>query len=196
MQTHAGSSLQVPDNSKEVSCLWVAAGPEHTDETLCRRTRCLAELFEPDCRLDIIAQDCFSGIDVAAKHRIHAFAQEGFGKFLVLLYVPLHELLERFCSCHFCLHSAALPLHILVLAPIRVRGLNIPLLAFFCAARQQNDQRFSVSPEVDAVSIRYSSTPCPTDLTFEKFPCSSRTSARVTLARATESSSANQSANG
>jgi hypothetical protein len=44
--------------------------------------------------------------------------------------------------------------------------------------------------------IRYSGTPSPTPFAFEVLPCSSRTSATVTLAAATASRSENQLPNG
>jgi hypothetical protein len=68
------------------------------------------------------------------------------------------------------------------------------------AAREQDDQHVAIPPQIDAVARPKINpefkNPCPTDLTFERFPSSIRAKAVATRARATASNDPNHSANG
>src|SRR5258708_2447479 len=66
------------------------------------------------------------------------------------------------------LRSAPFTLALLVVLPKVMGRIDVTLLAFLGAARQQDHQGIAVAPEIKPVapkSIRYSSTPSPTDLT-------------------------------
>ncbi len=93
-----------------------------------------------------------------------------------------------------------LRLAFLVVGPSLVRVSNVPVLPLLRPAGEQNHDGVAILAEIDAIPrpeiIRYSNTPAPTPLTFEKFPSSSRRSAVVTLAAAGASRLRNQAANG
>src|ERR1700722_9152593 len=57
VKLHPGLLLQVADDAEQVPRLRIAARSEHADETLGLRADRLAELFEADGRLDVVAQD-------------------------------------------------------------------------------------------------------------------------------------------
>jgi hypothetical protein len=86
----------------------------------------------------------------------------------------------------------------LVVGPALLRGLDVLVLALLRPAADQDHNPLSVPAEVNAVaspkSILYSYTPAPTPLAFEKFPCSMRVRAMVSLAAAVASSDSSQSA--
>ena len=80
MQLDPGLLLQIADDAEEVARLRIAARAEHADQALGGRVGRLAELFEADGRLDVVAQDRLAGVDVAGQHRVDAFAQQRFAR--------------------------------------------------------------------------------------------------------------------
>jgi hypothetical protein len=54
MELDAGLFLQVPDDAEEVAGLRIAARTEHANEALRLRAGRLAQLLEPDGRLDVV----------------------------------------------------------------------------------------------------------------------------------------------
>lgn len=99
-QMQAGRFLQIADDGEEIPRLRIAARAEHADQALGRRAGRLGELLEADGRLDGVAQQQLSGLDVAAQHGLDAFAQQRLGEFLVGLDVMLHQVLELLRSWH------------------------------------------------------------------------------------------------
>src|SRR5206468_2252261 len=117
------------------------------------------ELLESEGGLNVIAQDRLAAIDITAQHRIDTFAQQRFGEFLVGLGLALHELLEVLRSCHLLFPSTPAVFALFVVPPIRMRPVDVALLALLRSPREENHQRVAVTPEVDSIgpkSIRYS----------------------------------------
>jgi hypothetical protein len=87
----------------------------------------------------------------------------------------------------------------LVGRPPRLGGFDIPVLPPLRPAADQDDQPVAIPTEIDRypgpLSIRYSSTPSPTLLTFDTAPRAIRVTATVTLAAATGARESNQSPN-
>jgi len=82
-----------------------------------------------------------------------------------------------------------------VVSPACLRRLNVLVLAFLRPAADQNYNSFAVPAEVNTVAgaeVDLAYTPAPTLLVFDKFPCSMRVSAMVTLAAAVASSDSSQ----
>ena len=67
--------LQVLHHREQVTRLGVPFRPEHTHEALARFVEDLGELFEPDRRIDIVAQHCFAGINVAGEQTLDPFGR-------------------------------------------------------------------------------------------------------------------------
>src|SRR6266481_817721 len=84
MEAHAGALLQIAEYAEQVTGLRVAARAEHADGALLRRPGRLTELLEADGRLDVVSHDGFASTEVAAQHRVDAFAQKGLGEFRVV----------------------------------------------------------------------------------------------------------------
>jgi hypothetical protein len=59
--------LQIADDAEEVARLRIAAPTEHTDQAVRRRAGRVAELFEPDRRLDGVARDRLAGSDIVGR---------------------------------------------------------------------------------------------------------------------------------
>jgi hypothetical protein len=93
VQAHARALLQVANHAEQILGLRIAARAEHADKALGRRAGRRAEFFKTDRRLDVVAQDDLAGFNVTGEHRIDAFAQKGFGEFLVTLDVVLDQTL-------------------------------------------------------------------------------------------------------
>ena len=85
----------------------ISARPEHADEALGRRVGRLAQLFEADRRLDVVAQDRLAGVDVATQHRVDPFAQQRLAERRIFRDVPLYQFLEASCQCHLALRFTA-----------------------------------------------------------------------------------------
>src|SRR5258708_7627675 len=86
--------LKVTDHAEQIFSLRVSTRAEHADEALRRRAGCLAQLLEADRRLDVVAKDNLSSIDIAAQHRIDAFAKKRLREFLVRFDPGLYQFLE------------------------------------------------------------------------------------------------------
>ena len=67
--------LQILDHRKQVARLGITFWPEHTHETLARFVEDVGELLEPDRRIDIVAQHCFAGINVAGEQTLDPFGR-------------------------------------------------------------------------------------------------------------------------
>src|SRR5215831_8677346 len=93
-ELHARSLLQIADHAEKILGLRVTAGPEHADQAFGRRASCGPEFFEADGRLDVVAQDRLSGLQVTGEHRIDSLAQQRLREFLVILDVALDQFLE------------------------------------------------------------------------------------------------------
>ncbi len=98
----AGLLLQIADDGEEIFRLRIAARAEHADQALGGRAGRLGELFEADGRLDGVAQQRLSGLDIAAQHGVDALAQQRLREFRVGLDVMLHKVLEFLRSCNAC----------------------------------------------------------------------------------------------
>jgi hypothetical protein len=145
-QMQAGLLLQVADDGEEIFRLRIAARAEHADQALGRRAGRLGELFEADGRLDGVAQQRLSGLDIAAQHGVDAFAQKRLGEFLVGLDVMLHQVVELGRSRHTLRPS---------LAPKRAEGgLHILLAGDAAAVRVVQRFQFLRHGAVDAGAAR------------------------------------------
>ena len=87
--------LELADHLEQVARLRIPPGAEHPHETLGRPARQAAELLKADRGVDVVAEDCLPGIEIAGKETLHAFPQQ----LLSILAVPpdagLHGFLER-----------------------------------------------------------------------------------------------------
>jgi hypothetical protein len=83
MQLEACLLLKVADHTEQISRLRIAARSEHADQTFGLRAGFGTEPFKADCRLDVVAQNGFAGIDVASEHGVDAFAQERAAEFRI-----------------------------------------------------------------------------------------------------------------
>ena len=177
---------------KRLRACGLPRGPNMRMRLFGRRAGRLAELLEADRRLDVVAQDRLAGVDIAGEHGVDAFAQ------------------QRFAECgspliRFCTSSLKFPVNAIVrlrssrgrLAaacnpPTFPRLRDVALLALLGAARQQDHQRFAVAPEIHPVARPpidpVFEHPLAHGFAFEMLPCSSRTIARETFARAVGSS--------
>src|SRR2546422_7316256 len=77
---------------EQVARVWVAARPQHAHEALRRTLRAATQFFETDCRVDVIAQDRLSGVEVAGEEALDTFPQE----LLAVLSIPHDTCLHRF----------------------------------------------------------------------------------------------------
>jgi hypothetical protein len=152
MQAETRTFLQVADHAKKVLGLRIAARAEHPDQALGRCTGCFAELFETDGRLDVIAQDRLAGIDIAAQHCIDALAKKGLGKYLVGLGPILHQAVKLFVFAIVRLRLASHALAPFVVLPVGTRRIDIALLPLLGSARQQDDDRLAIPPEIDPIA--------------------------------------------
>jgi hypothetical protein len=80
LQVAAAVLLQIADDAEQVSRLGIASWPEHPDQALRLRSRRLAEFLKSNRRLDIIAQDRLSRVDITRQKGLDAIAQQGLGK--------------------------------------------------------------------------------------------------------------------
>src|SRR5580700_3818068 len=112
LQVAAGVLLQVAYDAKQVSCLWIPSWAEHADQALWLRSRRLAEFLKSNRRLDIVAQDRLSGVDITRQQGLDTVAQQGLGKSRVSCDMLLHQFLEalgRHTHLHSPLAALALP---------------------------------------------------------------------------------------
>ena len=130
--------LQIADHMEKVLSLRVATRTKHADQALRWRAGCCPELFKADCRLDVVAQDRLAGLHIAGEHCVDALTQKRLREFPVALDVRLHQPLEAFGSCHHYFPSAHSALASFVILPISGRRVDVALLAFLGAARQQD----------------------------------------------------------
>ena len=57
-------------------------------------SRYLRQVFQTRRSFDVVAQNCFAGVDVAAEQGLDAFAQERFAERRVCLHARLHGCFE------------------------------------------------------------------------------------------------------
>ena len=58
--------VKVADDLEQVAGLWVTLGAEHAHEALGRLVSEISKSLKTDCGIDVVAQDRFSGVHVAA----------------------------------------------------------------------------------------------------------------------------------
>src|SRR5262249_11639325 len=100
VKPHASPLLQITDHVEQILGLGIPARAEHPDQALGRGACRRPELLKSDGRLDVIAQDNFTGIEIPAQHRINALDQKGLGEFGVPLDVTFDQALEALRPCH------------------------------------------------------------------------------------------------
>lgn len=75
-QGRAFDFLQVGDDLEEVGDGGVSLGAEHLHQGLGGTTDGLAQRDEAECSVDVLAQDGFSGLDIAGDDSTDSLAQE------------------------------------------------------------------------------------------------------------------------
>jgi hypothetical protein len=93
--------LEMLDYFEEISGLRVAAWTQHAHQALRRSFGTPTQLFEPDRRVNVIAQDRFSRIQIAGKKAFDAFPQKRFPIFAIRTKARLHAFLELPGQRHF-----------------------------------------------------------------------------------------------
>lgn len=88
------STLKVTNHFEQIARLRVPGRAEHAHQTFCGSFRDATELLKPDCRVDVVAQNRFSLIEISGQERLHAFTKEFLPVFSVLLDAGLHRFLE------------------------------------------------------------------------------------------------------
>ena len=75
-EVQALDPLELADHPEQVARLRVPPGAEHAHEALGRPPRAAAELLKADRSVDVVAEDCLPGIEIAGKETLHPFAQQ------------------------------------------------------------------------------------------------------------------------
>ena len=105
--------------------------------------------FKANRRFDVIAQDGFAGVDIAAEQGFDAFAQQRITERRVCLHARPHGRFEVSYQSHVSpLQSFAL----FVIGPARLGRVNVSLLVLFGATCQQNEQDFSIESEINPIA--------------------------------------------
>lgn len=78
LKVQAFRALQLTNHFEEISRLRIPSRAEHAHQALRRPSREAAQLFEPDSRVDVIAQDGLPRVDVPRQQTFDAFPQERF----------------------------------------------------------------------------------------------------------------------
>jgi len=86
--------LQVGDDFEEVFRLGIAGGAEHAHEDLGGTAEILAQLHKADRAVDVLAEDGFSGVDVAGDHAADGFAEQGAAEAGALLEAAFDRVVE------------------------------------------------------------------------------------------------------
>jgi hypothetical protein len=68
--------LEMIDHLEKITSLRVAAGTKHAHQALCRPFGPTTQLVEPDCRVDIVAKNRLSGIEIPRQQALDAFPQK------------------------------------------------------------------------------------------------------------------------
>src|SRR6476646_10969657 len=68
--------LEVMDHLEKIPSLRIAAGTQHAHQALCRPFGPTAQLVEPDCRVDVVAKDRLSGVEIPSQQALDAFPQK------------------------------------------------------------------------------------------------------------------------
>ena len=101
--------LQVGDDFEEVFRLGIAGGAEHAHEDLGGTAEILAQLHKADRAVDVLAEDGFSGVDIAGDHAADGFTEQGAAEAGALLEAAFDCLVEVFCEGHHCSRSFRIP---------------------------------------------------------------------------------------
>jgi hypothetical protein len=89
-----GALLKLSDYRQKVSCIGVAARAEHAHQTLRRSAGNRRQVVEANRRIDVIANDGFTGLEIAGEKGLEAFGQQSFAKLGIALRASLDGLLE------------------------------------------------------------------------------------------------------
>jgi hypothetical protein len=69
-------TLKVTNHLKQIARLRIPGGAEHAHQAFGGSFRDATELLKPDRRVNVVAQNRFSRIEISGQERLHAFTQE------------------------------------------------------------------------------------------------------------------------
>jgi hypothetical protein len=87
-------TLKVTNHFEQIAGLRIPVRAEHAHQAFCRSIRDPTEFLKPDCRVDVVAENRFFGIEISGQERLHPFAKEFLPVSTVLPDAGLHRLLE------------------------------------------------------------------------------------------------------